>query len=103
MSVSKKLKGLCAPALFYLIVSMISFIMIFVQNLHHTNSLHMGHFSCRVPGTFLVLFFKFIYILFWTWIINLICKDGHTCISWFLVLFPWILLFMVVGLVMMNK
>ena len=103
MSVAKKLKGLCAPALFYLIVSMISFIMVLAQNLRHTNSLHMGHFSCRVPGTFFVLFLKLMYILFWTWIINLICKDGHTGISWLLVLFPWILIFMVVGLIMMNK
>jgi len=32
----------------------------------------------------------------------LICKDGHTGIAWFLVLIPFILLFVIMGLVMVN-
>jgi hypothetical protein len=39
---------------------------------------------------------KLIYILFWTWILNLICKDGHSGISWLLVLVPFVLMFFVV-------
>jgi hypothetical protein len=62
----------------------------------------MGMFSARVPSTMLVFLVKIIYVLFWTWILNLICKDGHKEIAWFLVLIPFILLFVIMGLVMIN-
>ncbi len=98
----KSLKQLCYPAKIYFIISMIALIIIFLQNLGHNNSYHLGSFSCRVPNTFLVFIVKLIYILFWTWILNLICKDGHSGISWLLILLPFILLFVIIGLLMIN-
>lgn len=103
MSFPKKLKDLCTPALIYFVISIISLVLLFIQNIHNVNSYHVGNFSCRVPNTMLVFFFKLMYILFWTWILNLICKDGHTGISWLLVLFPFILLFVILGLIMLNQ
>lgn len=98
----KSLKELCTPAQIYFIISMIGLVIVFLQNLGHNNSYHIGSFSCRVPSTILVFVVKLIYILFWTWVLNLICKDGHTTISWLLVLLPWILLFVIIGLIMLN-
>ena len=98
----KSLNQLCYPAKIYFIISMIALIIIFLQNLGHNNSYHLGSFSCRVPNTFLVFIVKLIYILFWTWILNLICKDGHSGISWLLILLPFILLFVIIGLLMIN-
>ena len=103
MSFPKKLKDLCTPALIYFVISIISLVLLFIQNIHNVNSYHVGNFSCKVPNTMLVFFFKLMYILFWTWILNLICKDGHTGISWLLVLFPFILLFVILGLIMLNQ
>lgn len=103
MSFPKKLKDLCTPALIYFVISIISLVLLFLQNIHNVNSYHVGNFSCRVPNTMLVFFFKLMYILFWTWILNLICKDGHTGISWLLVLFPFILLFVILGLIILNQ
>ena len=103
MSFPKKLKDLCTPALIYFVISIISLVILFLQNIHNVNSYHLGNFSCRVPNTMMVFFFKLMYILFWTWILNLICKDGHTGISWLLVLFPFILLFVILGLIMLNQ
>ena len=51
----------------------------------------------------LVFIVKIIYILFWTWVLNLMCKDGHSGIAWFLVLLPFILLFVIMGMVMMYQ
>ena len=62
----------------------------------------LGMFTARVPSCLLVFIVKIIYILFWTWILNLICKDGHKGLAWFLVLLPFILLFVIMGLVMIN-
>jgi len=76
--------------------------MVFFQNIGNKNSFCMGSFSCRVPSTTMVFVVKLIYILFWTWILNLICRDGHTGVSWLLVLFPFLLLFVIIGLLMLN-
>lgn len=103
MAFPRKLKDLCTPAFLYFVVSMISLVIVFIQNIGNQNSYHIGNFSCRVPNTLFVFFIKLIYILFWTWVLNLICKDGHVGISWLLVLLPWILLFVIVGLVMLNQ
>jgi len=97
------LKQLCPPSLVYFLISIISLIMIFFQNLGNKNSYDVGSFSCRVPNTTVVFVAKLIYILFWTWILNLICKDGYTEISWLLVLFPFLLFFVIIGLIMLNK
>lgn len=98
----KNLKELCTPSLVYFVISIISLVVVLLQNLGNTNSYHVGSFSCRVPNTAVIFIIKLIYILFWTWILNLICKDGHTEISWLLVLFPFILLFVIMGLLMLN-
>ena len=98
----KTVKELCSPAMLYFIISIIALAMVLLQNLGNQNSYNVGSFSCRVPSTALVFIIKLIYILFWTWVLNLICKDGHTSISWLLVLLPWILLFVMMGLLMIN-
>ena len=102
MAFPKTFKELCTPSAVYFIVSIVSLIMILFQNLGNSSSYHIGNFSCRVPSTILIFIIKLIYILFWTWILNLICKDGHTGISWFLVLFPFILFFVLIGMIMIN-
>ena len=98
----KNFKELCTPSLVYFVISIISLVVVLLQNLGNTNSYHVGSFSCKVPNTAVIFIIKLIYILFWTWILNLICKDGHSEISWLLVLFPFILLFVIMGLLMLN-
>ena len=98
----KTLKELCTPAMIYFVISMIALIMVLFQNLGNNNSYNVGSFSCRVPNTALVFIVKLIYVLFWTYVLNLICKDGHTGLSWLLVLLPWILLFVMICILMFN-
>ena len=98
----KTLKELCTPAMLYFVISIIGLVIVLMQNLGNTNSYHVGSFSCRVPNTAVVFIVKLIYVLFWTYILNLICKDGHTSISWLLVLLPWLLLFVMMGILMIN-
>jgi hypothetical protein len=98
----KSLKELCTPSLVYFVISIISLFLVALQNIGYKDSYHVGNFSCRVPNTALIFIIKFIYILFWTWILNLICKDGHNGISWFLVLFPFLLLFVIMGILLLN-
>ena len=101
-SLIKSLKDLCTPSLVYFVISIVSLLFVLLQNYGNRHSYNLGSFSCRVPNTAIVFIVKIIYILFWTWILNLICKDGYTTVSWLLVLFPFILLFVILGLIMLN-
>jgi hypothetical protein len=96
------LKELCTPASLYFVISMIALVLVLFQNLGNNHSYHVGSFSCRVPNTMVVFIVKLIYVLFWTYVLNLICKDGHVGVSWLLVLLPWLLLFVMIGLLMIN-
>ena len=98
----KSIKELCTPAMLYFIISILALFIVLMQNLGNKNSYHVGSFSCRVPNTAVVFIVKLIYVLFWTYVLNLICKDGHTSLSWLLVLLPWILLFVMMGILMLN-
>jgi hypothetical protein len=101
-SFPKSLKELCTPAMLYFVISMLFLFLAVLQNLGNSNSYNLGSFSCSVPNTMLVFVIQLIYILFWTYVLNLICKDGHVGLSWLLVLLPWILLFVIIGLLMIN-
>jgi len=103
MGFPKKLKDLCTPARVYFIISMVFIILSVFQNIGNNKIYKLGSFSSDVPNTFLIFLVKLIYILFWTWILNLICKDGHSEISWFLVMVPFILLFIIVGIIMLES
>ena len=102
MAMPKSLKDLCPPAMLYFYISIIFFTLVLLQNLGDNYSYSLGDFSCAVPSTTVVFIVKLIYILFWTYVLNLICKDGYTSLSWLLVLFPFILLFVIIGLIMIN-
>jgi hypothetical protein len=98
----KTLKELCTPALIYFIISLLALVILLFQNLGDNNSYHVGTYSCRVPNTAVIFIIKLIYILFWTYILNLICKDGHSGLSWLLILFPFILLFVGIGVMLLT-
>jgi hypothetical protein len=99
----KTLKELCRPALIYFIISIIALVMLLFQNLGDNNSYNVGSFSCGVPNTAAIFIIKLIYILFWTYVLNLICKDGHSSISWLLILFPFLLFFVIIGIMMISN
>jgi len=100
MAFPKKLKELCTPAFLYFTLSMLALLVSVFQNLGNSRRFNLGMLSARVPSTLLVFVVNLIYILFWTWVLNLMCKDGHKEIAWFLVLIPFILLFLVMGSMM---
>lgn len=95
------IKELCTPAAFYFIISIIGFILIAIQNINSRGIYVIGNYSCPTTSLTLIFFYKLIYILFWTYILNLICRDGRQGLSWLLVLLPYILLFVIIGLLML--
>ena len=97
------LRKLCTPAYIYLVISVFSIIVIMIQNTSHSDTYCMGKYTCQVPNIFLIFIVKFIYVLFWTWVLNLICKAGLPGVSWALLLFPFILMFIFIIIFMMYS
>jgi len=92
MSLGKVYDSLCNPAKFYLVISLISFILILLQNIGSRNSFTLGTYSVPHSNPMMLLLFNALYIAVWTWMLNLVCKINPK-ISWVIVLFPIILLF----------
>ena len=78
----KTLKSLCAPSKVYLALSVVGILaLIFDPSLVAPNN-HTKNISL----------FNLLFIVFWTYILDMICKSGYTNISWFFVLLPFIIL-----------
>jgi type II secretory pathway component PulF len=103
MAFPNKLSQLCTPALIYFVLSVIGIVMAIFQNMGNTNKYCLGSFACQVPSTIAVFIVKFVCVFFWTWVLNLMCADGHIGIAWFLVLLPFILLLLIILLIMTNQ
>jgi hypothetical protein len=97
------LRKLCNPAFVYLALSVAAVLFIAFQNLGNTKTYCVGLFECEVSNTLVVFLFKAIYILFWTFILNVLCKGGYKNIAWFLVLLPFILFFILIGWFLLNN
>ena len=96
-----KFRELCTPSKFYFSMSILFLLVAAIQNMGFSTEYHLGHYSCGVSSTLLIFTFKLMYILFWTWILNLVCKDGHKTIAWLLVLFPILLMFVLLGILLL--
>ena len=94
---------LCPPAQIYLIVSVVMLVLSYFglsaisQQLQaHQSSSPMlqslnftyqkdSRTSYVVQGVFIIL---------WTWVLSYLCTKGYTSLSWFLILLPWVLMFL---------
>ena len=92
---------LCNPAKLYLLISMVAYGIILLQNVFTPNRFSLGPYSCAHENCPLILMLQLVYIAFWTWILQLICKI-NTSISWFIVLFPFILYFVLLVAILLD-
>ena len=105
MNLFKDMKKLCSPAQVYLVLSVISYVIMALQNIFSgkNNKYCVGMFSCKVPNLVLIFILKAIYIIFWTIVLNSLCVAGYKELSWFLVLLPFILFFVLIGLLLISQ
>ena len=71
----------------------------FAKNFFHKkNKYCVGMFNCAVKTLIPIFLIKFGYIMFWTFILDMLCKNGYTQLSWLILLFPFIMFFILIGL-----
>ena len=96
------LRNLCTPSYVYLVISSIALIVMLYQNIGNVNTYCLGSYSCAVSSTALIFIIKAVYILFWTWVLNLMCKADATGIAWLVLLLPVIIMFVLIGAMLIN-
>ena len=70
---NKDFSKLCTPARLYFVIAIISSVVALLNKV-----------------TLLAVFFKLVFAFIWTYILGWLCKKGYDSLSWFLVLFPFI-------------
>ena len=93
---------LCTPAYVYLVISIVALIMMGLQNTGSNSQYCAGSYSCEASSTLFIFLLKLIYVMFWTWILNLICNSGASIVSWVLVLMPILFMFLLIGLYIIS-
>jgi len=88
---------LCTPAYVYLVFSAIGIIIIAYQNYGMSPNIYcVGNVKCPVQTTTPIFIMKILYVVFWTFFLNTLCNYGYYQLSWFLLLLPVILFFIMV-------
>lgn len=100
-----RLKSLCSPAFFYFIISCFALVASIIQNAGNNKKYCMGTLECNVGNNAVVFLMKILYIAFWTFVLDYICKSGYVNVSWFIVLLPFIsMIILLIGMILfLNK
>lgn len=95
MKTSFSIRKLCTPAFIYLALSVFGLLALIFENMgSDEKQLCIGTHRCDISNKGGMLVLNVLYILFWTFILDLLCKNGYTNISWFILLLP-IFLYMI--------
>jgi hypothetical protein len=97
------LRNLCTPAYIYLVISIVTILVIATQNYGNDNAYCLGPYACKTENKFTIFIIKVVYVLFWTWVLNIICKSGYETVSWLLVLIPYVLMFILIALAFLTS
>jgi len=95
--------NLCTPAQIYLIISFILMILSyfglnaisqqFTLNQSNNSFLQSLNFTYQKDARTSYII-QAIFIVLWTWVLSYLCNKGFSQLSWFLVLLPWVLMFL---------
>jgi hypothetical protein len=94
---------LCTPAQIYLIVSVILIVLSYfgmnaisqqiTLNQANNSFLQSLNFTYQ-KDTKTSYVVQALFIVLWTWVLSYLCNKGFSNLSWFLVLLPWLLMFL---------
>ena len=66
---------LCTPAMIYFVISFIYLI-----------------FSSFSNFNIITIIIKFFFIMIWSWLLNLLCSNGYSVISWLIIVLPFLVI-----------
>jgi predicted permease len=100
------IRKMCTPAVIYFFISLFSLLTMIGMNFsnHGSNTtLCVGNYDCPTDNLIMVYLVKAMYILFMTIVLDSLCKNGFSTISWLLVFFPLLMYFIILGFYMIYQ
>ena len=100
----KTFANYCTPARIYLGISIVAIILVLLQNFSNPDQsqLCIGVHKCTMPHKALALFFKVVYMLFWTWLLNFLCRKGLRSLAWVILIIPFLLIAIIFGAMILS-
>ena len=95
--------NLCTPSTIYFVISLLGLILLGVSNLGNEDRLCVGGYNCNVQSNTVLFVLNAVYILFWTFILDLMCKNGYSSLSWFILLLPFIIYFIILAMLFVKS
>ena len=88
------INNFCTPAKLYFIISLILLVISLYYDLtrNDKDKICLGKLSCKLENKPVFYILNVLFILLWAFILNLLCRFGWSRLSWFLFLFPYIIL-----------
>ena len=82
----------CTPSKIYFFMAIILLFISFVNDMQNKdkNKVCLGKLKCNNKPLYYLL--NVLFIVFWSWVLNKLCTYGWVKLSWFLLLFPFIIL-----------
>ena len=88
------ISNFCTPAKLYFILSLILLAISLYYDItrNDKDKICLGKLSCKLENKPVFYILNVLFILLWAFILNLLCRFGWSRLSWFLFLFPYIIL-----------
>lgn len=103
MQALKIFDSLCTPAQLYLGISVLAVLSQCYQNIGNPNVFACGLMKANSPiNNVFYIAFEVLYVLGWTYLLNILCKKGYNKLSWLLVLLPLVAMFLLIGLLILS-
>jgi hypothetical protein len=89
------INNICTPAKLYFIISLILLAISLYYDItrNDKDKICLGKLSCKLENKPMFYVLNILFILVWAFVLNLLCFFGWSKLSWFLFLFPYIILF----------
>jgi hypothetical protein len=97
MGLIKIIQNLCTPAYVYLVITIISNIYFLINYGSNYTDYCRGHTNCINMSIIGLLIGEWLVSIIWITILNIVCKKGHTEISWVLMILPYFSIFFVLA------
>ena len=89
MQALKIFNSLCTPAQLYLGISVLAVLSQCYQNIGNPNVFACGLMKANAPiNNVFYIVFEVLYVLGWTYLLNMLCRRGSSTISWLILLLP---------------
>ena len=101
MGILDRFYALCLPSKIYLVISIIFLIVSYYHDLKTNDSekVCLGNVKCAVKNKPAYYAFNVLFILLWSWLLNLLCRYGWMKTAWFILLFPYIIMILLIGVI----